>query len=404
MRHVWTDEESAYVVAQLDKGVHYEDVAAAVTAAYGFKCSGGAIAGLGFRRGRRRRALVSPDRPPDAPAKSLDDMINEERLAALRRHEAREEKENVREQARWKEFLETLKDAVVPLTFTQPKFAPPKVGKGDEEAAVLQVSDTHFGKLTQTYNIDVAQARFEKLVDKTLSIVALHRNAYPIKHLHIFFLGDIVEGEGIFPTQGAHLDAHAVKQALVPSQTVAGQLSRLACNFQTVTAHCVNGNHGRTSRFAAECANWDRVFYEVTKLATANVPNIAWDLPSLDYDEWHKFAQVFNTRFLLIHGDQIRMTLNLPFYGVTTRVSRWASSKKVSGFDAVASAHFHVCYKLWWGQKAVYANGTTVSDDDFALKGLGMESTERQWLYGVSPQHGVTWQYDLKVNLPGDER
>ena len=148
------------------------------------------------------------------------------------------------------------------------------------------------------------------------------------------------------------------------------------------------------SKHAHEDANYDRIFYKVLEIATAKIPNVHWSI----LEGWHALTKVLNTKFLLIHGHQIRMTLNLPWYGITTRVSRWAATEGVHDFDVVCMGHFHTSSAIRWSQKRIFTNGTFVDGDEFALENLGLESSQSQWLFGIHPKRGTTWDYEIKFN------
>ena len=323
--------------------------------------------------------------------RTFTDQVDDEKSKIIRKQEKQSRQKEAREQARFELLLDTLKTAITPLEFTQPKVNLPKHNGGDEEEACLLLSDLHFGKKTETYDLEIAAKRFQKVVDGVLSITHLHQNAYPIKKLHIFWNGDIVDGECLFPNHAHQVDDHVVNQIYGSMPHVVGQLSRLASIFE-VHNHCVRGNHGRVRQEAHFNANWDNVFYQSLKLATANIPNMTWDIPL----GWQQIVEVNKTKILQVHGHQIKMQLNLPWYGITTRVSRWATSQGLGGFDVATLGHFHSSSNLRWGNRKIFTNGTTVSGDEFALEFMGLESSEMQWLFGVHPRKKVTWQYEIR--------
>jgi len=286
--------------------------------------------------------------------------------------------------------MDTLRESIRPLEFTQPKFTPPKPADDHEEQAVLFLSDLHFGKRTPKYSLEIAKRRVAHICETAREIVALHRKAYRIPNLHILWGGDIVDGDSIYPTHQHHLDAPVVGQIMAGTSTFVEQLSTMAGYFERVNNYCVRGNHGRLSKFAYEGDNFDAILYHFMKMATANIPNMTWQIP----DDWHLMAKIGGRKVLLIHGDQIKMQLNLPWYGITTRVSRWASTLGLSDFDIVTLGHFHASSSLRWNNKEIFTNGTAVAGDDFALEKIGLESSECCWLFGVS-NHRTTWKYEL---------
>lgn len=355
----------------------WDAVAAQLTAEFG---------GRFTSNGCRVKYQSLPNRPDRGFAERVD--AAKQQLSA--RLQAEADRALLKERALQDILLDTLRDSIRPLEFRQPKFAPPKSASDHEEQAVLLLSDLHFGKRTPRYNLETARQRVARAFQKVREIVALHRRAYRIRNLHILWGGDIIDGESIYPTQPHHLDAPLVGQIVATTSTIVEELSTLAGYFERVNNYCVRGNHGRLSKFAYEGSNFDAILYHFMRMATDKIPNLSWTIP----DDWHLMAKIGGRKVLLIHGDQIKMQLNLPWYGITTRVSRWASTLGLSDFNIACMGHFHTSSTLRWNDKEIFTNGTAVAGDDFALEKIGLESSECCWLFGVS-DHRTTWKYEL---------
>lgn len=293
-------------------------------------------------------------------------------------------------------LIRTVAKALTPLKFAAPPMKARKYKRDQtKESAVLLLSDIHFGKTTSTYNSEMAIASVCDVLERTVRIIDLHRGAFPIEELHIMMLGDIVDGELIYPTHPHHIDSGVIDQIFSPLPVLVQKIAELTTRGLKVHLHGVPGNHGRISKHMDELSNFDFMFYKVLEVALSGVKGVTFDFPR----GWRNVVTVQKTRFLMFHGDQIKMTLNLPWYGVTTRVSRWAVAQTVDGFDVAVHGHFHVLSHVEWGGKTILANGTLVDRDEFALEKLGLESTRAQWLFGVHPERGITWQYALR---PGE--
>lgn len=292
------------------------------------------------------------------------------------------------------QLIDVVRSAVTPLQFTPPKPVSFGKEKGDEEQAVLMLSDWHLGEKNSKYNLRIARQRIERLMNSTMLITALHRKVYPVKILNIFWLGDIVSGESIFPSQPHEIEVGVVDQIFQSVPCVVEQLARLCGFFQEVRCTTVNGNHGRLGKFANKLSNFDRVFYETMRAATTGIPNLNWDITP----DWHFQTRVLSTRFLGIHGSQIKIHLNLPWYGLTTRAGRWAITEGLGGFDIMVLGHFHSSSRIRWNNKIILTNGTLVDGDEFALEKMGLESSQCQWFFGVHPRQGLTWSYEIHLN------
>ena len=112
---------------------------------------------------------------------------------------------------------------------------------------------------------------------------------------------------------------------------------------------------------------------------------------------FYQVAEVEGFKFLLVHGDDIRSWMNLPWYGITQRLMRWYQS--ICHFDYLCLGHFHSYANFEWNNTEVIMNGTFVTDDAYALKKIGMGGSPRQVLFSVHPKWGVVFM--RKIFLEG---
>jgi predicted phosphodiesterase len=347
-----------------------------------------------YRRLRKKYPTLPIKRTvfvPDSP-ESFQQRVSAQKEKLLNIQTQTQAKREAIEEARFEILTDVLKTAITPLVFEyEEDFVLPE-GESREEAMCVILSDLHFGKKTSTYNIEIALERFSNWTDEVILIAEQQRNNHRIFDLHIFMTGDIVDGESIYPTHPHHMDSHVVNQVFQTAPVFVNQLVRLSQVFKSVHVHSVRGNHGRLSKFANENANWDTLYANVLKIATQHVPNLKWNIT----DDWHQVVNVNGVEILQYHGHQIKMTLNLPWYGITTRISRWASTRNIRSFDVALQGHFHCSSSLMWNDIKVITNGTMVSGDAFALEMLGLESSECQRGFFVHPERKITLEFEIK--------
>jgi predicted phosphodiesterase len=329
------------------------------------------------------------EHPEVLPASREEERIALARDVAARERDDRLQRMHEREQARHQAMLDTIRESLTPLAFNV-KWVPKASKAKGAETACLVISDVHVGKKTERYNIAAAESCLRQIFERTFLISDLHRQAYPVDELNIFATGDIVDGDSIYPTQAHHVDGTMIDQIFGSLPTWAACLAETARRFARVRVHCVRGNHGRVNKFAHESSNWDLIFYHAWRSACANIPNVEWNIPN----GWHQVVKVGGLSVLQFHGHQIKMTMNLPWYGLTTRILRWAAAESIEDFSIAVHGHFHSSSYVRWASKRIFSNGTLVDGDEFAKEFIGMESSRTQWLFGVKDKR-VTWQYEL---------
>ena len=176
-----------------------------------------------------------------------------------------------------------------------------------EEAAILAIGDTQVGKVTRDYDIATAEKRVLLAGHKTLEIAAMRRQNARIDTLYLWLLGDMVEGEMIYPDQPWEIECGAAEQAVSHVPRILSRLvALLAQGFRRVVVRCVAGNHGRVGlpkQGANPRTNWDRVAYETLGVHLA--PLVAKGRVDFAIAEgFYVVTDVLGWGHLITHGDR----------------------------------------------------------------------------------------------------
>lgn len=274
-------------------------------------------------------------------------------------------------------------------------------GAGDEEQAVQILSDWQLGHKTRTFNSEVAKERLQRLLKATLKIIALHRNAYPIRTINLFLLGDFIQSEKVgYMVDLSELEAILIDQVYgqaVPLLT--SYIQEISKHFDKVCVYCVRGNHGRGEKGSSEKTNWDDVIYYTLQTEFRNDPRIKIVIAR----EFYQIVDIFGKKFLLVHGDQVRGgSYGIPLYALLQRMLRWATAMPFQ-WDVLCVGHWHNFAYLEQNGQYLIVNGTLVSDDEYVRKTYGWNSSTSQTLFSVHPRQGITWLYQLKLYNGGEK-
>lgn len=292
-----------------------------------------------------------------------------------------------------KEIVAMLSEKLINDLLPQIKFLPkikrlrfPKA-KGDPEHFVLLVSDLQAGHKTKSFNLRILGERVKRLVKHTLLVTDLHRRSHPVPRLSIFLMGDLIQHERIGALVSLDELEDTVKvqlfDAVIPYLTEA--IYTLAGEFEEIDIYCVRGNHGSYGKFAATTTNWDDVAYRFLEMSFKKSDHIKFHIA----DNFYQLAEIEGYKFLMLHGDDIRSWMNLPWYGVTQKAMRWYQS--IVHFDYLCLGHFHTFAAFDWNNTEIIMNGTFCTDDAYALKKLGMGGTPKQILFSVHKDYGVVF-------------
>ena len=276
------------------------------------------------------------------------------------------------------------------------KLPPLRSGPGDEEEAVLVIGDWHTGRLTISFNSQVLAERVQKLAEATQEITRLHRKAYPINKLHVFCLGDMVQGEGVRFQPLENFEFGYPSQVATFSRLCSDFLGEMLGLFAEVHFWPVAGNHGRASVSHGTTSNWDTVAYDIMSSTLKNNPRFIYHPMPLVAEQDYQVARVGEWRFLLNHGSSIPIFQSTPWYGITTRALRWKQSIP-EPWDSLILGHYHSIGDIVFNTIPILMNGTAVSDDPFPRRALGMESETKHWFFGVHPRQFMTWRYLINL-------
>jgi hypothetical protein len=271
--------------------------------------------------------------------------------------------------------------------------------KAGPEAAVVLMSDWQWGKQTPSYDSDVARKRVERYTDKALRIIEYVRAHHPVDEVHVFYLGDLVEGELIFPGQAHRIDASLYRQTFEVAEAVSNQLRRFASEVPTVKARGVIGNHGaiggRSRREMHPETNADAMAMNIARLNLD--PRIDFPEPVASGERaWCAIHEVMGKRWFLAHGDQVKgASFGIPWYGFGKRVQGWYMT--LGPFDYCATGHWHQTVREDINGIIHFGAGSTESSNTYAqeyLAGGGQQGS--QWLLFQNAE-GLTSEHPIRL-------
>lgn len=296
-------------------------------------------------------------------------------------------------------IVEAVKDSwEIPPDLKYPKIPPVKeMGKGSPEIACLHISDTQIGKMTATYDTEVADRRLQWLARKTIRTTQVRRNGSKIDEIRIYLGGDMIEGEDIFPHQAHTIDSSVFEQAVKNAPAILARcILTLSGEFRKVKVVCVAGNHGRNGPRGTRAhpkTNWDTVCYEVMKLmimgTKENPTPLAKRCEFEVSDHFYYVDRVFDWGNLMVHGDQITGGFaGFPWYGTAKKAWGWIDSIP-QPWDYLWFGHFHTYASAVLNHRTFLCNGTTESDNVFAQAQLAAAGFPCQRLSFFNESNGL---------------
>jgi len=293
-------------------------------------------------------------------------------------------------------------------TLTLPKITKPKSknNKKDTELCVPLLSDIQLAKRTTDYGTEVAEKRVIEYAHRIVKLTNIQRQSHSVDKCVVLALGDIVEGELIFPGQAHLIDSSLYRQVTVDGPRILHSFfSILLEAFQEVECYWVIGNHGalggRSRRDYNPETNADRMLGKILSTMFADEKRIKFHIPEGVDQHWYAVADLGEkAKFLCFHGDNIRGSMGLPFYGYNKKILGWkalASQELMEDFTHAVCGHYHTPTSLYINDVRVWVNGSTESYNSYAQEQLASMGRPSQYCLFVKPDKGVTAEY--LVNL-----
>lgn len=288
-----------------------------------------------------------------------------------------------------------------------PTYSPSKDKQRTAEDMGLIFSDLHIGHehtMEETgnlseYNVDIFKKRMENLKNAITDIKELHGKLYKIPKLHIFSLGDIVEGAN---TAGAwsfvYISTPIFDQVMIGFREIADFIYYMLTLFDEVEFYGLYGNHGRVAPTGAEKRynNFDLFCYKYLEIEFRDNPRVKFHVEK----SWWAIHEIKNHKFLLVHGDDVKgknppvtsfLELERKMTGITKQIPNYT-----------LCGHFHNCSEYTTHNGKVLMNGSFVGADVYSLSNAMPGTSPEQKLFGIHPKVGITWTYNVNLKYDRD--
>jgi predicted MPP superfamily phosphohydrolase len=241
----------------------------------------------------------------------------------------------------------------------------------------LLLSDIHFGKVTESFNLEILKKRLKQVVEATVGEIERDSKEYNIDEIIVGLLGDIIENYSMHSLESAKGcefgNAKQIYEALINIfKIVIVPLNQLGYKIRVV---CVTGNHDRdgthrTYHHPGE-ENFTYIIYNALKdlSETAGLKNISFTIPK---DPW-AIIEVYGNKVLYEHYDNAK---SADRKGLEALMTKRANQLNIV-IDYMRGGHFHEPTSFRNGR--IQINGCLTGNDSFASV-LGYNSEASQTL------------------------
>ena len=254
-----------------------------------------------------------------------------------------------------------------------------------EKAAILTLSDFHFGleinEFNNKYNTDVFYKRINKLLGKTIEYIQLNH----VRTLYVLGLGDYVSGI-IHTTTRIENKENIIQQVIKISEALTQMLTELS-KFVEIYYYDVTDNHGRVFPSKDDWENDDNFSLFVRWYLDARFKNNEYiNIMQNTYSNEIGVLEIFGRNYAFTHGHRDKVNDIVQNLSLMTK----------KFYDAMFMAHCHHYEANEIHGTYVYMNGTLSGTDAYANNGR-KTSNPSQNLFILNPEDGIECQYLIKL-------
>jgi len=276
-----------------------------------------------------------------------------------------------------------------------------------DEHLVMHLSDGHHDQVItpadtgglETYDFPISMCRAERYVDATIKWTqqTLSPN-YNFKSLTVLAYGDHTGGEIHGHTSRSYF-RNAFKNAFAIGQLHALMYRDLAPYFPVVNIVYVPGNHGRRTPkkdYLGAHDNWDYMIAKVAEMHLRDVKNINFNIPN----SFSVNIDIDGIGFHIFHGDDVRSSLGIPWYGLEKRKHRLMALNTLQHGTPIryfCCGHFHRPGFTTEVNGEMIINGAWPASDAYSYNSLASYTEPTQLLHGVNRKYGITWRLPVRL-------
>lgn len=347
----------------------------------------------------------------DGPLKDVepDKLIQIEKAQLQAKHERQQLERTKRILAVGEIVGDKLAQAVAMLK----PIEPPKVNAvkhdGEIEDIVVLISDCQLGQKIDedemgglnAYDIYTFTQRLWLYLRRVKEIVAERRAAgKQVRRIHVWLLGDIIEGETIYNGQVHHIEQNVFDQSITASELLSRFITELLTLDAEVEVETIIGNHGRIGKKGdtALRVNFDNVVYEYIRLRTQHLPRLKFNGP---HKSWWRLVSVLGWKFHLSHGDDVKSWAGIPFYGLARAFLNdyILLAQMKEQFTYWVAGDKHTQFNMDMGVGEIISNSNFVGTSLFSAKALSKGGRPNQTVFGVTELEGVTWRRPVYLDV-----
>jgi hypothetical protein len=285
---------------------------------------------------------------------------------------------------------------------------------------ILVTGDWHIGQKTTleetggiyVHDVDTARAQVAKIWKAVSRLHHLERHARSVHKLNHLFIGDIVEGSGMRPSQLRKIEDVVTRQLVQGFDLLAWLIRQELTIYPEVEVDVVGGNHDRTTQKPGDAGLGESSYIDTFSwLLGAFLERVlADDVASgrLKIKNWETFfgaKEVCGVKTVFEHGSSFKWAAGgyggVPWYAVSNLGPKYAAMLGEADLVILGHGHRPAIIPVPNGRGWIVANGALPATSTYVQAGMKVISRPQQWRLSVHEKMGVTGFTPIYADVPG---
>lgn len=315
---------------------------------------------------------------PSFYVKNLKEIHSTRKAKSLMSREYRAVMDSLEQQSSIMDGVDQAIEATLKKLKLKPKkIVKKKLGKSSKKMMTKEIllSDIHFGKKTDIFNLEVCRKRLEEVTRVTLEEIKRDSAHYTVEKIIVALLGDIIESATMHNLESAKGcefgNSRQVYEAIEGIFDIV--IKPLASTGLNIVVKAVTGNHDRTEHARTyNDPGEENVTYIIYKALeklskAAGFTNVSFDIPK---EPWAT-EEIYGKVVCYEHGDNSKGMDRKSLENLMT--TRAKQIKRP--IEWLRVGHFHC--KTVYGLFNIMINGSLPGDDSYSLvKGYASEACQ----------------------------
>lgn len=273
------------------------------------------------------------------------------------------------------QLADTLSEVVEPLELVKPAIDwGTEVKDRHPVDMVAALTDEHADEVIhgpatwglERFNFNVFCLRYERYCRLLVEYATQHLPKHRVERLHIFKLGDSLHGDGHSNKHRNHF-GNSMRGAIAVADAEAEGIAWMLQYIPYINIVGISGNHPRTTMHKDHVDPHDNFDFMVTALLAARLNKYITE-GRLDIHapkSWSAFVDVRGKTMALNHGDDVKGTWGIPWYGFAKKQARMQAmvGRKDATLDYFWYGHYHTDVAVTEaGVRGVHSGAFTMTD------------------------------------------